>query len=172
MASMIQVRAAVPQDADAVARVHVRAWQSAYRGLITQEFLDSLTPEARARRYNFGQVGLHVPVTLVAVRDDNISGFATSGLCRDTDLADFGELMAIYVDPSQLGCGIGRLLIGAARDRLRGLGVAGAALWVLKDNARARRFYERDGWRPDGVCRTETYGDRPVDEVRYLRTPV
>ncbi len=88
-------------------------WQSAYRGLIDQAFLDGLTPEARARRYTFGQPGIRMPVTLVAVRDATISGFVTFGLCRDEDST--GEVMAIYVDPSQLGTGVGRLLIEAAR---------------------------------------------------------
>ncbi|BDB42541.1 GNAT family N-acetyltransferase [Mycobacterium kiyosense] len=145
-------------------------WQSAYRGLIDQAFLDGLTPEARARRYTFGQPGIRMPVTLVAVRDATISGFVTFGLCRDEDST--GEVMAIYVDPSQLGTGVGRLLIEAARERLRGLGVSGAVLWVLEANTLARRFYERDGWAPDGARRTAVYGDGPVVEVRYRRTPV
>lgn len=169
---MTEVRTAVAADAEAVARVHVRAWQSAYRGLIAQDYLDSLTPEARARRYDFGRPGIGVPVTLVAVQHDAICGLVTIGLCREEDLPNFGELMAIYVDPDCLGTGIGRLLIGAGRDRLRGLGVEGAALWVLRDNVRARRFYARDGWQPDGASRTESYGDRPVAEVRYRRVPV
>lgn len=169
---MIQVRAAVPDDADAVARLHVRAWQAAYRGLIDQEFLDRLTPAGWARRYNFGQPGIQVPFTLLAVQYDIVCGFATTGLCRDPELPNFGELLAIYVDPSRLGTGIGRLLIGAGRDRLRGLGVVGAVLWVLADNSRARRFYECDGWTADGARRTETYGDRAVPEVRYRRAPV
>jgi GNAT superfamily N-acetyltransferase len=87
-------------------------------------------------------------------------------------LPNFGELLAIYVDPDHMGTGVGRLLIAAARERLRRVGVTSAALWVLDGNARARRFYERDGWRFDGARRMETYGNAPVDEVRYRRTPV
>jgi GNAT superfamily N-acetyltransferase len=68
--------------------------------------------------------------------------------------------------------GVGRLLITAARERLRGVGVTAASLWVLDGNARARRFYERDGWRFDGTRRTRAYGGAPVEEVRYRRTPV
>jgi GNAT superfamily N-acetyltransferase len=166
---MTEVRAAVRGDTYEVARLHVRSWQSAYRGLIAQDYLDSLTPEARARRYTFGQVGLRVPATLLAVDGATIRGLATTGLSRDEDLLNFGELMAIYVDPDYLGTGIGRLLIAAARERLRGLGVEDAALWVLQGNARARRFYEQDGWQPDGSQRTESYGDQPADEVRYRR---
>lgn len=170
-ATVIEVRAAVPEDALGAARVHVRSWQSAYRGLIDQDYLDSLEPEVWAARYTFGRRGLQ-PSTLVAVDGATICGLVTTGLCRDKDLANFGELLAIYVDPEHMSTGVGRLLIAAARERLRRVGVTSAALWVLDGNVRARRFYERDGWRFDGARRTQTYGSAPVDEVRYRRTPV
>jgi GNAT superfamily N-acetyltransferase len=171
-ASVTEVRAAVPADAPDVARVHVRSWQSAYRGLIAQEFLDGLEPQAIANRYTFGRVGLRMPSTLVAVDGSTIRGFATTGLCRDKDLPNFGELMAIYVDPVYVRTGLGHLLMTAARERLRLVGVAGALLWVLDGNAPARRFYQRDGWRFDGTCRTVTFGDLPVQQVRYCCAPV
>lgn len=169
---MTEVRAAVPKDACDMARVHVRSWQSAYRGLIDQDYLDGLTPEKWSEKYDYGRMGLRIPSSLVAVDNAKICGLATTGLCRDYDLPNFGELMAIYVDPDYVNAGIGQLLITAARDRLRGLGLAGAALWVLQGNVRARRFYERDGWQPDGAHRTTIYGGRAADEVRYRRTPV
>jgi GNAT superfamily N-acetyltransferase len=169
---MTEMRPAVPADAYDVARVHVRSWQSAYRGLIAQEYLDGLTPEVWASRYTFGRMGILLPSTLVAVDGSTICGLATTGLCRDEDLSNFGELMAIYVDPAYVRTGVGRLLITAARERLRGVGVVAVSLWVLDGNARARRFYERDGWRFDGTRRTRTYGNAPVEEVRYRRTPV
>jgi len=171
-ATMSEVRPAAPEDAYEVAGVQVRSWQAAYRGLIAQEYLDSLTPELWAGRYTFGRVGIRLPSTLVAVDGPTICGLATTGLCRDEDLSNFGELMAIYVDPAYVRTGVGRLLITAARERLRGVGVMAASLWVLEGNARARRFYERDGWRFDGTRRTRAYGAAPVEEVRYRRTPV
>jgi GNAT superfamily N-acetyltransferase len=170
-ATMTEVRAAVPGDSYDVARVHVRSWQSAYRGLLAQEYLDNLTPEVLAGRYSFGRVGLAVPSTQVAVDGSTICGLATTGLCRDVDLSNVGELMAIYVDPAYLGTGVGRMLMTAARERLRQI-VTEASLWVLDGNVRARRFYERDGWSCDGTHRTSSYGDVPVQEVRYRRTPV
>jgi GNAT superfamily N-acetyltransferase len=169
---MTRLRAAVTADVHDVARVHVRSWQSAYRGLIDEEFLDGLEPEVIARRYTFGRVGIRVPSTLVAVDGPAIRGFVTTGLCRDEDLPNFGELMAIYVDPAHLRTGVGRLLMTAARERLRGVGATGAVLWVLGGNDRARRFYERDGWRFDGTCRTTTFGKLPVQQLRYRCAPV
>jgi GNAT superfamily N-acetyltransferase len=164
---MTEVRAAVSEDAYGVARVHVRSWQSAYRGLIAQEYLDGLEPEVWASRYTFGRMGLRLPSTQVAVDGSTICGFVTTGLGRDVDLPNFGELMAIYVDPAYMHTGVGRVLMTAGRERLRRVGVTAASLWVLDGNVPARRFYERDGWRPDGTRRTRAYGDVPVDEVRY-----
>ena len=164
---MTELRAAVPEDAHGVARVHVRSWQSAYRGLIAQDYLDGLEPEVWAGRYTFGRIGLRLPSTQVAIDGSTICGLATTALCRDTDLSNFGELLAIYVDPAYAGTGVGRLLMTGARERLRRVGVMAASLWVLDGNVRARRFYERDGWAFDGTRRTRTYGDVPVDEVRY-----
>jgi GNAT superfamily N-acetyltransferase len=163
-----EVRAAVPEDAYEVACVQVRSWQWAYRGLIAQTYLDSLEPETWAGRYTFGRVGIGLPSTLVAVDGSTICGLATTGLCRDKDLSNFAELMAIYVDPTHVGTGVGSVLITAARERLCAVSTQ-AALWVLDGNARARRFYERDGWSFDGTRRTRTYGNAPVQEVRYRR---
>jgi GNAT superfamily N-acetyltransferase len=152
-----------------MARVQVRSWQWAYRGLIAQDYLDGLEPQTWAGRYTFGRVGIGLPSTLVAVDGSAICGLATTGLCRDKDLPNFGELMAIYVDPIQVGTGVGRALITAARERLCVV-FAQAALWVLDGNVRARLFYERDGWGFDGTRRTRSYGEAPVHEVRYRRT--
>lgn len=167
---MIQVRAAVPEDAHDAAKVHVRSWQSAYRGLIAQDHLDSLDPQVWATRYTFGRVGM--PSTLVAVDGSTVCGLATVGFAREADLPNFGELLAMYVDPGCIRTGIGRLLITAARERLRAVGVVGASLWVLDGNAGARRFYENDGWTCDGSRKTRIWADQPADEVRYRREPV
>lgn len=169
---MTEVRAAVQADARDVARLQVRSWQSAYRGLIAQEYLDGLTTEVFADRYTFGRVGLRMPSTLIAVDGIAIRGLVTTGLCREMDFPNFGELTAIYVDPAHVRTGVGRLLITAARQRLRLVGVTGALLWVLDGNVPARRFYERDGWRLDGACRTATFGNSAVKQVRYRCAPV
>src|SRR5262245_37221120 len=105
-APMTEVRAAVPADARDVARLQVRSWQAAYRGLIAQDYLDGLTAEVFAGRYTFGRVGLRMPATLVAVDDDAIRGLVTAGLCREKDFGNFGELMAIDVDPAHVRTGV------------------------------------------------------------------
>ncbi|WP_231991440.1 hypothetical protein [Mycobacterium ulcerans] len=83
---MIEVRAATPEDAYDVARVHVRSWQWAFRGLISQDYLDNLSPQDWVDRYTVGRMGLRLPSIQVAVDGSAIRGLATTGLSRDTEL--------------------------------------------------------------------------------------
>jgi GNAT superfamily N-acetyltransferase len=163
------LRAAEPGDAMAVARVHVRSWQAGYRGLLPDAYLDGLRPEERAARYRFASDNVRDPVTIVAVGDGGICGFATTSPARDLDVPDDGELCALYVDPEWWGRGMGRALIAAARQRLSETGFRNAVLWLLTGNARADDFYRMDGWMPDSLRRTDIMWDATVNEVRYRR---
>jgi GNAT superfamily N-acetyltransferase len=163
------LRAANSQDAMDVARVHVRSWQAAYRGLLPAEYLDALKPEDRASRYVFENPDTTKPWTIVAEDNGFIAGFATTAPARDADAEGCGELYALYVDPDYWSRGIGADLMKAARARLAELGFKQAILWVMKGNARAERFYTIDGWRPDGHERSEVMWGATVNELRYRR---
>jgi len=165
----MKLRPAEPADALTVARVHVRTWQAAYRGLLPDEFLDQLRPEDRAARYDFATRDPAKPQTIVAVEDDEILGFVTTGPSRSSELPDHGELYALYVDPKQWNRGLGVVLMAAGRARLVDLGFSKAYLWVLEDNERAERFYVKDGWAADGIRRKDRIWGIEVDEVRYRR---
>ena len=165
----MQLRLATPNDAAAVAQVHVRAWQVAYRGLLPDAYLEGLRPEERAARYTFGGQDPNRPTTIVAVRDGVLLGFATTGRSRDKVQAGRGELMALNVDPPYWDQGVGRALIAAAREHLVRCGYREAELWVLDGNRRAYQFYAADGWSPDGAKRTETVWGVCLTDLRYAR---
>ena len=166
---MVTVRDAWPDDTAEVAGVHVRSWQVGYRGLLPDEYLDSLRPHERAARYDLGATGPGLPSTIVAVADGSVRGFATTGAARDPDVAGAGEVLALYVDPPAWGSGVGRRLMAEARARLGARGHRRAVLWVMVGNVRAQRFYDRDRWAPDGLRRTDEVWGTAVDEVRYRR---
>lgn len=166
------LRRAAPDDAMAVARVHVRAWQAAYRGLMPDDYLEGLRPEDRAQRYDFASEDASRPRTLVAIEADQILGFATISPSRDEDVPGCGELCALYVEPDRWGRGIGRALASEARRELCRLGFTKAVLWVVARNARAQQFYRADGWTPDGLLRTRQIWNITVDTVRYSRVLV
>ncbi|WP_445168863.1 GNAT family N-acetyltransferase [Mycolicibacterium sp. Dal123E01] len=165
---MAEVREATPDDAVALAEVHVRSWRAGHQGLVAQEYLDALDPEDRANRFALDRMERSGPYTLVAVDRGTICGHVTIGRSRDDDLADSGEVWALYVDPPSWGSGVGRALITAGCDRLLEAGHECAFLWVLSANTDARSFYERTGWSADGRERTDVFGDSPVRKVRYV----
>lgn len=163
------LRVAEPDDAIAVARVHVRSWQVAYRTLLPDDYLDQLRPEDRAQAYDFASLDPRKPRTILAAEDGLIYGFATTAPSRDPDLPDHGELYALYVDPERWGRGIGIALMSAARAHLFETGFRNAVLWVLAGNVRAERFYRIGRWVPDGLRRTDSVWGVTVDEIRYRR---
>ncbi len=174
----LTIRDATPDDAPAIAAVHVGAWRVAYRGQIPDEILDGLRLETRERwwRIDWWKHAGGSHRLLVAQSEAGIVGFAAAGPSRDDDvreaigrLATTGELYAIYVEPRAWGTGAGRRLMERSVDELRSAGFGGATLWVLVANERARRFYAMAGWTPDGARKTELLGSSEVVELRYRR---
>jgi GNAT superfamily N-acetyltransferase len=164
----MHLRPAQPEDALAVARVHVRSWQAAYRTLLPDDYLDQLRPEDRAPHYDFTTRDPQKPYTIVAAEDGIIQGFATAAPSRDSDLPSHGELYALYVDPDYWNQGMGIALIAAARTHLVQSGFQRALLWALTGNLRAERFYQRNGWTTDHHHRKVALWGVDVEEVRYL----
>jgi ribosomal protein S18 acetylase RimI-like enzyme len=163
------LRLAEPEDAMDVARVHVRSWQQAYRGLLPDEYLDGLRAADRAARYDLANRDVLKPVSIVVIDERQICGFATIAPARDAELSGHGELCALYVDPEYWGQGVGCALMAAARAHLVEAGFRKAALWVMAGNARAERFYRIDQWMPDGSRRTDVVWGVTVEEIRYRR---
>ena len=162
-----RIRRARPEDARAVAEVHVGSWRHAYRGLLPDAYLDRLSVEDREAMWReaFGEPD---EGAFVAESDGRIVGFAAFGPSRDEDAGDgIGEIPAIYVEPSTVGRGVGRELIEAATAALREAGHRRATLWVLEANERARRFYEKAGWAWDGTVDRHDFDCANEPVVRY-----
>lgn len=158
------MRLATVDDAERVGEVHVRAWE-AYRGLLPDDFLDGLDAVERGERWrrNLSEGRRDAPL-LVAERDGLVLGMCAFGPDRD---GSCGEVWMINVSPEAWGTGVGQPLFDRAVEGLSDAGYTEAVLWVLEGNARARRFYERNGWQPDGAVKEETFGDQVAREIRY-----
>lgn len=177
---MLTIRREEPDDAEAVARVHVHGWQAGYAGVMPDEVLGRLNVAAWAqRRRDVGTADPEHPfTTLLGEVDGVVIGFTTFGPYRrnqDRDDLDatVGEVLALYVEPAYWGDGTAVALLDAARAGLGERGWSGYRLWVLEDNGRARRFYQRAGLSPDGEQSTYQVplagGGPPVGlvELRY-----
>ncbi|HET9672987.1 MAG TPA: GNAT family N-acetyltransferase [Actinomycetota bacterium] len=166
-ATTIEIRRAGPADARAVAEVHVGSWRHAYRGLLPDGYLDRLSVEEREGTWREALGGASIGA-FVGELGGRVVGFASFGPSRDGDAGrDVGEIPAIYVEPSALGTGVGRELLGAATEALRRAGFTRATLWVLEANEPARRFYEKAGWRWDGPVSRHDFDCANEPVVRY-----
>jgi ribosomal protein S18 acetylase RimI-like enzyme len=172
-AEPVRIRAAQPPDAAQIAAAHVRTWQSAYRGHLPQDLLDSMYPAQRVPRWQatLEQADWPRKGTLVAEDGEAIVGFADLRPARDHDRdpGSVGEITSFYVVPDRWGNGIGRQLMNAGVTALTRAGYLLATLWVLDTNVRAIRFYEAMGWRADGGVKDDEVAGMRIRDLRYQR---
>jgi ribosomal protein S18 acetylase RimI-like enzyme len=160
------VREATLDDAPGIARVSVDTWRTAYRGIIPDSVLRSLSYEEREERFRH-----YLPDTrsgsFTYVAEDNgaIFGFASGGPERGAIPQYRGELYAIYVLEEVQGRGIGRMLTRAVVERLARAGLHSMVVWVLAENP-SRHFYESLGGQEVGE-QPITIGETTLQEVAY-----
>ncbi len=158
----IEVRRATAEDAAEIAGVHTASAAAAYAGIAPPD------PHALQRRTAMWGTLVVDPTapSLVAVADGRIVGVANLGPARDG--SGDGELRTLYVEPEWWGSGAGQLLMGHAHAELAA-GYDEAVLTVLAANPRARRFYERNGWRFEDEVVEMHFGDIPTRVAHYRR---
>ncbi len=143
------------------AYVHWKSWQEAYKGIVDQNYLDSLTLE------KCEEIAFKWPDNLIVAKEgDRVVGFVGYGKYHDEELIETGEIFAIYILEEYYGTGVGKALMQAGLDELD---YPAVALWVLKGNKRAIRFYEKCGFCLDGREEEIKLGS-PIVEVRMIRT--
>ena len=164
----VVVRAVTPDDVPAVVKVQVASWRAAYAGIIPDGYLRAMSAAERESRHLARlRQAERGSAYLLAERDGEVVGMAFAGAARDDDLdATVGEVYALYAVPHAWSTGVGGALMAACVDALRAAGFRRAVLWMLSANDRARRFYERWGFAPDGATKVEDLG-APVTQTRY-----
>jgi len=168
----MQIEPATSEDCRAIAEAHVESWQHAYKSILPEPYLASLSVpgrEALWRRMLEGQ-----PSHLLVARDaGQVVGFVAFGAARDEGApTDRAEIWAIYVKPAFWSTGAGRLLWLAASQQIRAEGYKTGSLWVVAGNQRAIRFYERAGFVAEPQSRKQfELGGAMLEEVRYVFAP-
>lgn len=155
---MLSIRTARASDVQAIAHVDVETWRTTYPGMLPDDLLTALDQRQRARQWS--RFIAHRPDDVVLAYDewDNLQGFGSCGVQRETALPYAGEIFTLYVAPDHQGRGIGRQLLLALFQRMLDEGLSSAMLWVLAANP-ARYFYERVGGR--------RIADRQLDMGRF-----
>ena len=142
----MDIREASAKDIPDVARVHAESWRTAYRGIVPEEYLAT----ADAVDWEEHWSGLKDPASKTQVfvaesKESGIVGIASAGPERTGDEVYVGELYALYLLRDFQRQGIGKRLTVATAQRLGKTGIPSMLVWMFRDNAPARRFYEALG---------------------------
>lgn len=168
-----RVRPAAQCDAADLARVQRASWQAAFQGLLSDGYLDGLEHDALTNAWERLLAHSRGPLadTLTVSEADRVVGYSRFYPTddHDDDSMRVGMIGSIYTLPKVWGTGVGKALISAVLDTMTAAGYAEATLWVLEGNARARSFYERNGWHHDGAVTADHSDAVPVIKLRYRR---
>jgi GNAT superfamily N-acetyltransferase len=169
MGESFHIRIAESSDSKSIAQVHTRSWQSAYRGILPDEWLDGLRWEERKIRWDaILSSSTRGNVFVAANAQHKIIGFASIGPSRDEDIEQHRthELYAIYLTPENWGMGIGAALFLTVLKEVPE-SAKWLSLWVLEENLRGRKFYESLGFLLDGATKSAEIDGYHPEEVRY-----
>jgi L-amino acid N-acyltransferase YncA len=165
----MQVAHAAPEDARAVAEIHVDTWRTAYESIVPADYLASLSVEHREAMW--GEcIATGEPELLVAKDAGVVRGWLSFGQCRDEGSPKTeAEVWAIYVATSAWSTGAGRLLWLRARELMLAQGFTSCSLWVFPQNDRAIKFYRSAGFTHDGSApKSFELGGTQLQEVRFV----
>lgn len=149
--------------------VHSCSWQKAYRDIIPESIINSFTPERRAQV--FEQAIKTQPEEYYLFQVDNVPAGIALLYKSHEEIAtdDEGEVYAIYFHPDFWGTPATQSGLQFCTNRLKELGYKQAHIWVLAENKRARKFYEKNGFIFDGTTQEIEIG-KPLLEIRYSKT--
>jgi GNAT superfamily N-acetyltransferase len=171
VAGEVVVRQARPTDARAIAEVSVASRRWSYRDVLPEAELDALSVEKATVDFAEGLAELPSgSAVYVAELARRIVGYAYVLPSPDDSIpAGTSELGSLYVTEDVAGTGVAHALMDAAIEQAHAFGQGVLTLWVRRENGRARRFYEKEGMRPDGAERTRPHDVVPIEmhEIRY-----
>ncbi len=167
----MKIREATPADAATVARLHAESWRAAYRGILTDKFLDSEAhPERLAlwtERFAEQARGTQHPRMFVLIAEENSKAVGFASIFVEDD-PTYGSLLDnLHVWPESTRTGIGRQLLSECARRLLADGShAGLYLWVIDKNRNAQKFYEKAGATYGGTHKHDMPDGSPVVTLR------
>jgi ribosomal protein S18 acetylase RimI-like enzyme len=155
-----------PSDAEELARVHVASWRETYRGLLADAFLARMSEPGFARRFRRSLTTPGTDVTLAAADRYSLVGYAQGGTSR-RGVAGEAEIATLYVLRQAQGRGLGEQLMVETARALVAQGATSLMISVLRDNIRARGFYEHLGGEAEAARQEPGPGGRLLYEVAY-----
>lgn len=170
--SVREVRPAVLRDAPAIAHIHVEAWKHAYKGLVADADLQTLSVDKRLTMWREAIEYAEPQVWVACDAHQQVMGFVAFDRSRDPKTkATVGEIWALYLQPDCIGQGVGSALWGAARDACEEEGFGEITAWVYARNTLGLNFYDAMGFKREmKTLRTTSVGANRLEELRVRFT--
>lgn len=151
------------ENALKVSRIYAEGWKTGYKGIIDQDYLDSIPLDRWAK--SVGNSQFH---GFVLVENGEYIATSTIAPARDDDMTGWGEIISMYVLPNHFRQGYGRIMFQYVVKQLKEMGYSKIYLWVLEDNHNARAFYSNNGFIPTDKAKLITFGGNSHKEVMYI----
>lgn len=163
------IRYANKEDADTLALINSKSIQEGFKGIISDEFLkEKFSFERLKERFN-KELDEGNTTNCVIYKDGMPIGIQTFAKDDWMDRDNFEiDIWRIYLLPDYWGKNLGLEFIEWGINELKNKGYKKAALWVLEENMRARKFYEKAGFIHEGEIRIINVG-KEVKEYRYIK---
>lgn len=173
------VREARIGDVDAIARIQLSTWRTAYGRVMPRRVLDNLDESFLAMRWRDAIESPPSPrhTVLLAIEQadqDYPTGFLASGPTDEAALAPGEEMLPagvaaiteLLVEPRWGRRGHGSRLLAAAVSLWREYGWSQAVAWAYRDDPATQKFLGSAGWAPDGVTRALDVDDQLIPQLR------
>lgn len=162
---MINIVKVTEETVSELGRVHALAWQSSHKGIVSEEFLYSFTPERQTKFFQ-DEMKDESKSFYLAYLDDRPIGMISLNICPDGEAEDVGEIISIYLLPEYQRNGYGKQMIDFGIDVLRQNKKQFTFLWMMNINQKAKNFYEKCGFAYSG-CEKMLSVEKGISEMKY-----
>lgn len=153
-------------DSHRASKIYALSWKKAYRGIFNDEYLDNLSLDFWVSSFNSNYQTNGFKVFIIGTNNQDF-GACAFGQSRDFKDIATAEILSYYFLPEFWGRGYAKLFIDIILYKIIYEGYHYVHLWALKNNPRARRFYEKCGFSLSGREREFTYNNKLLIEVEY-----
>ncbi|NLW43355.1 MAG: GNAT family N-acetyltransferase [Tissierellia bacterium] len=159
----MEIRKITKEDAAKASRIYALSWKIAYRNIVPQNYLDSLSLD---RWTPFLKDSLFDGYVLI--EDGEYIATTSISPAREEEMQGWGEIISLYVLPEYFYKGYGKKLLEFAVSELKSQGFNDTFLWVLEENRQGRDFYERNNFIPNGDKTIIKIDGKELVEMRYV----
>lgn len=159
---MIIYRQAEISDCEQISKVYAESWRNAYKGLISQRYLDKMD-DNRWTDKMIKSISQNELFSLCAEEDGEIIGNIQFGKSREENMRGYAEIISLYILPEYLGKAVGYKLLCNAVDMIKEQGFKDIYLWAMNGNTRADEFYIRSGF-----VRTQDITEIEIDNQKVI----